>query len=69
MVKEMTEEEEITEMCKDILELLVKTKKDILDKFMFYGYDPAYFDVDIGLKVKIDDKILEVKESWNRLKE
>ena len=63
----MTEEEEITEMCKDILEMLVKTKKSILDKFMEYGYDVAYFDVEIKLRVKIDDKVLEIKERSNKL--
>jgi len=65
--KEMTEEEEITDMCKDILEMLVKTKKSIVDKFIEYGYDIAYFDVDINLRVKIDDKVLEIKERSNKL--
>ena len=65
--KEMTEEEEITEMCKDTLEMLVKTKKSIVDKFIEYGYDIAYFDVDINLRVKIDDKVLEIKERSNKL--
>jgi len=65
--KEQTEEEEITEMCKDILEILIKTKNSIKDKFTEYGYDAAYFDVDIRLRVKIDDKVLETKERWNKL--
>ena len=65
--KEMTEEEEITDMCKDILEMLVKTKKSIVDKFIEYGYDIAYFDVDINLRIKIDDKVLEIKERSNKL--
>jgi hypothetical protein len=66
MSEELTEEEEITNMCKDILEMLVKTKKNIIDKFMEYGYDGAYFDFDLLLKVKIDDKSMQVKEKWKK---
>jgi len=66
-IEEKTEEEELTDMCKDILEMLVKTKKAIIDKFMEYNYDAAYFNVDINLKTRIDDKVITIKEKWNRL--
>ena len=65
MVEE--EEDEETLLAKNILQILVDTKKKIDKAFTDLGFDASCFDVDIKLRIKIDDKVLEVKEKWKNV--
>ena len=63
-------EEDKKEIFHRILNILIKTKEDILSKAFFdLGWDAAYFDVNIDLKIKVDDQIIRIKDSWNKLSE
>ena len=63
-------EEDEKEIFHRILNILIKTKEDILSKAFFdLGWDSSYFNVNIDLKVKVDDQIIRTKDSWNKLSE
>ncbi len=54
-------------MCKDILSLLHQCKEEIFEIFHKHGYDSAYYDVTIDLRVQIDEVNLNIKEKWESL--
>jgi len=62
------DKEETEEITVEVLKILQKTKEEIETKG-FEGYDAAYFDVNIDLKVSVDDQTVRVHEKWKRLQD
>jgi len=61
-------DDEELEMLADIQKLLNKTRDKIYKIFEDdYGYDPAYFDINILLKVEIDNNLIQVKEKHEKI--
>jgi len=60
----MTEEEEILQLKQSVLKVLSETKENIYKKFGEFGFDPSCFNININLKVTIDDSVLQIKEGW-----
>lgn len=56
-------DDEEQEIMKEIIKILNETKDKILVD-AFKGYDSACFDLNIDLKVMVDDNTVGVKESW-----
>lgn len=63
----MSEIKEMNGLMSNILAQLQICREFIDEQFEAYGYDSAFFDVDIILKVKVDKLGVEVCEKWNRL--
>jgi len=55
------------ELMSEIHEELLICKALIDDKMNHSGWDSAYFDVDIDLKVKFGESTVRVHESWEAL--
>jgi len=63
-------EDDERKCLEETLQLLHQTKSkfhDIWEKMG--GFDLAYFDVVIDLRIKVDDTELRVKEKWNKIQE
>jgi len=60
----MSEEEEILQLKQSMLKVLTDAKENIYKKFDEFDFDPSCFNININLKVTIDDSILQIKEGW-----
>jgi len=56
------EEREILKIMQRGLKILKETDNKLWGLFEDFGYDPAYFDVEIDLKFKVGEK--EVRIRW-----
>ena len=63
----MKDNDEIVDMMADILRCLARCREEIDEVFLTHGYDSAYFDVDINMRVSIDDITVDVSESWEKM--
>jgi len=70
-IKDWIKEDQLEEakIVQKILPILVKTKLKVLDVFTYFGFDAAYFDVNIDLKVSVDDQTVRVHEKWKKLQD
>jgi len=63
----MSEIEEINDMMSNVLAQLQICREHIYKEFDKSGYDLAYFDTDISLKVQVGHVKVEVCEEWKQL--
>ena len=62
----MLDEDELDSMQK-ILVLLRKTREEIDKLWNNSGSDFAYFNVNIDLKVKVDEVEVRIKDGWRKM--
>ncbi len=58
----------LLDMCAEMVRVLDACREKVFEMFDKYGYDAAYFNLDIDLSVKIDQFTARVKEQWEATK-
>ena len=63
----MADSEELNEFMADILSKLQACRESIDNGFEAHGFDMAFFNVKIILKVQVDNLRVGVYDEWKRL--
>ncbi len=67
LVEDDIMDEESLQMVSEMVVILEECREKVFEKFEQYHFDPAYFNLDIDLSVKVDHVIIRVKEQWDAM--